>query len=52
MFLPWGFNVLGLISAGAIAEALGVQLAVGISGAMLVTFACGAVLLRPQLLRI
>ena len=52
MFLPWGFNVLGLLSAGAIAEALGVQLAVGISGALLVIFACGAVLLRPQLLRI
>ncbi|MYB42093.1 MAG: MFS transporter [Chloroflexi bacterium] len=52
MFLPWGFNVLGLLSAGAIAEALGVQLAVGLSGALLVIFASGAVLLRPQLLRI
>ena len=52
MTLTWGFNVLGLLSAGAIAETLGVQLAVGFSGAALMVCASGAVLLRPRLLRI
>ena len=52
MNLTWGVNVAGLAAAGALAGALGVQLAVGLSGAALMACAAGGALLRPQLLRL
>ena len=52
MNLTWGVNVAGLAASGALAGTLGVQLVVGLSGAVLIACAAGGALLRPQLLRL
>ena len=48
MSLTWGVNVVGLVTAGILVETFGVELAVGLSGAMLVVCALGAALAQPQ----
>ena len=52
MTLNWGANVIGTLAAGSIAEALGVSIAVGLSGVFIVAATIGIVLTHPRILKL
>lgn len=50
--ITWGVNVIGMLAAGAVVEALGVSMVVGLSGCAVVVSAILVVVIRPQLLKL
>lgn len=52
MNLTWGANIIGTLAAGSVAETLGVSLAVGLSGVLIVVFTIVVVAFNPRLLRL
>jgi MFS family permease len=50
--ITWGVNVIGMLAAGAVVEALGVSMVTGLSGCAVVVSAILVVAIRPQLLKL
>ncbi len=47
-----GANIIGTLAAGSIAEALGVSIAVGLSGVFIVAATIGIVLTHPRIFKL